>query len=31
MGRVIHLFDRATYDEQMSRQLAEGEVVDFFK
>jgi MraZ protein len=31
MGRAIHLFDKATYDEQMSRELAEGEVVDFFK
>jgi MraZ protein len=31
MGRVIHLFDKAAYDEQMSGQLAEGEVVDFFK
>ena len=31
MGRAIHLFDKATYDEQMARQLAEDEVVDFFK
>ena len=31
MGRAIHLFDKAVYDEQMSRQLAEDEVVDFFK
>ena len=31
MGRAIHLFDKGAYDEQMSRELAEGEVVDFFK
>ena len=31
MGRAIHLFDKGVYDEQMSRQLAEDEVVDFFK
>lgn len=31
MGRTIHLFDRATYDDQMSRELPEDDVVDFFK
>ena len=31
MGRTIHLFDKATYGEQMSRELAEDDVVDFFK
>jgi len=31
MGRTIHLFDKAAYEEQMGRDLAEGEVVDFFK
>ncbi len=31
MGRTIHLFDQATYQQQMSGELAEGEVVDFFK
>jgi MraZ protein len=31
MGRTIHLFDKAVYDEQMARELEEGEVVDFFK
>ena len=31
MGRTIHLFDKAGYEEQMGRDLLEGEVVDFFK
>jgi MraZ protein len=31
MGRTIHLFDKAAYDEQMAKELEEGEVVDFFK
>ena len=31
MGRTIHLFDRAGYEEQMGKELPEGEVVDFFK
>ncbi len=31
MGRTIPLFDQATYQQQMSGELAEGEVVDFFK
>ena len=31
MGRTIHLFDKAGYEEQMGRDLPEGEVVDFFK
>jgi MraZ protein len=30
MGRHIQLFDKATYDAQMSTELPEGEVVDFF-
>ena len=31
MGRTIHLFEKATYEAQMSAELSEGEVVDFFK
>jgi MraZ protein len=31
MGRTIHLFDKAGYEQQMGQDLAEGEVVDFFK
>jgi MraZ protein len=31
MGRTIHLFDRAGYEQQMGQDLPEGEVVDFFK
>lgn len=31
MGRTIHLFDKAGYEEQMGQELPEGEVVDFFK
>jgi MraZ protein len=31
MGRHIQLFDQATYQAQMTSDLAEGEVVDFFK
>jgi MraZ protein len=30
MGRTIQLFDRALYDEQMSREIPADEVVDFF-
>lgn len=30
MGRTIQLFDKATYDEQMSREIPADEVVDFF-
>jgi transcriptional regulator MraZ len=31
MGRTIQLFDKAAYDEQMSRPIPADEVVDFFK
>jgi MraZ protein len=31
MGRHMHLFDRAAYEAQMTSELPEGEVVDFFK
>jgi transcriptional regulator MraZ len=31
MGRHMHLFDKAVYEEQMSKEMGEGEVVDFFK
>lgn len=31
MGRTIQLFDRAAYDEQMSRDIPADEVVDFFR
>ncbi len=31
MGRHMHLFDKAVYEAQMAEELAEGEVVDFFK
>ena len=31
MGRHIQLFDKATYEAQMASELAEGDVVDFFK
>ncbi len=31
MGRHIQLFDRATYEAQMTSELGEAEVVDFFK
>lgn len=31
MGRTIHLFDRATYEEQMGAETPEAELVDFFK
>jgi MraZ protein len=31
MGRTIQLFDRALYDEQMSREIPADEVVDFFR
>jgi MraZ protein len=30
MGRTIHLYDRATYEEQMSAEIPAGDVVDFF-
>jgi len=31
MGRTMQLFDRASYDEQMSREIPADEVVDFFR
>ena len=31
MGRYLQLFDQATYDEQMSSELGQDEVVDFFR
>jgi MraZ protein len=31
MGRTIQLFDRALYEEQMSREILPNEVVDFFR
>jgi MraZ protein len=31
MGRHIQLFDKATYDAQMSSELGQDEVVDFFR
>ncbi len=31
MGRHMHLFDKAVYEAHMAEELAEGEVVDFFK
>ncbi len=31
MGRYLQLFDQATYDEQMGGELAQDEVVDFFR
>ena len=31
MGRHIQLFDKATYDTQMSSELGQDEVVDFFR
>ncbi len=31
MGRTIHLFDKTTYEQQMSQEIAEGDVVDFFR
>ncbi len=30
MGRTIQLFDRATYEEQMARDIPADEIVDFF-
>ena len=30
MGRTMHLYDKATYDEQMAAEIPAGEVVDFF-
>jgi len=31
MGRTIHLFDRAAYEEQMNAETPEADRVDFFK
>ena len=31
MGKTIHLFDKAAYEAQMSQEIGEGDVVDFFK
>ena len=31
MGRTMQLFDRASYEEQMSREIPADEVVDFFR
>ena len=31
MGRTLQLFDKASYDEQMSRDIPADEVVDFFR
>ena len=31
MGRTLQLFDKAAYDEQMSRDIPADEVVDFFR
>jgi MraZ protein len=31
MGRTIHLYDRAAWEEQMAREIPEEEVVDFFR
>jgi MraZ protein len=31
MGRTMQLFDRACYEEQMSREIPADEVVDFFR
>jgi MraZ protein len=31
MGRTIHLYDKAAWEEEMAREIPEGEVVDFFK
>ena len=31
MGRTIHLFDRAAYEEQMAAETPEVDLVDFFK
>ena len=31
MGRTVHLFDKATYEEQMAQEIGADEVVDFFK
>ena len=31
MGRTIQLFDKAAYEEQMSREIPADEVVDFFR
>ncbi|HSN90735.1 MAG TPA: division/cell wall cluster transcriptional repressor MraZ [Anaeromyxobacteraceae bacterium] len=31
MGRTIHLYDKAAWEEQMAKEIPEGEVVDFFR
>jgi MraZ protein len=31
MGRTIHLFDKTTYEQQMSQEIQEDDVVDFFR
>jgi MraZ protein len=31
MGRTIHLFDKTVYEQQMSQEIPEGDVVDFFR
>lgn len=31
MGKTIHLYDRAAYDQQMASEIPQDEVVDFFK
>ncbi len=31
MGKTMQLFDKATYEAEMGREIPEGEVVDFFK
>jgi len=31
MGRTIHLFDKAAYEQQMSQEIPESDVVDFFR
>lgn len=31
MGRTIHLYDKAAYDEQMSAEIPADQVVDFFR
>jgi MraZ protein len=30
MGRTIHLYDKATYEEQMAAEIPPDERVDFF-
>ena len=31
MGRTMHLYDKATYDEQMTAEIPPDQVVDFFR